>query len=396
LRRFVARRIFEELGTNPAAADRMVSLLKGAPDVAFQAEILSGMSEALKTARRPAAPKSWTEVGAQLTTSPDRKVRDLAQELSAIFGDPRALERLRGILADREAEIGLRRKALATLLQSRAEKLSGVLIPLLKQAQLAPDAVRALAAINEPDVTRTLLEQYPQLEPQEARAEVINALASRLLSAIALLDAVQHGMIPRQDIGPTQIRQLRSLKDPGVDAKVNAIWLQLDESPSGRRQLFARYKELFAPGRVKAADPSEGRRLFQQICGLCHTLYGEGAKIGPELTGSDRHNLDYLLDNILDPSSVVADSYRMWTVSMKDDRVLNGIILAKNDENITLQTVSEKVVLQRNEILTMSESQVSMMPEGLLQALNEQQACNLISYLMSAVPVPLPRAPEQK
>jgi len=130
--------------------------------------------------------------------------------------------------------------------------------------------------------------------------------------------------------------------------------------------------------------------LFQQICGLCHTLYGEGAKIGPELTGSDRQNLDYVLENILNPSAVVPENYRMWTITMKDDRVLNGIILAKNEDTVTLQTISEKQVLQRSGIQTMSESQVSMMPEGLLQAIGDQQACNLVSYLMSSTQVPLP------
>jgi putative heme-binding domain-containing protein len=76
-------------------------------------------------------------------------------------------------------------------------------------------------------------------------------------------------------------------------------------------------------------------------------------------------------------------------ITLKDDRVLNGIIAAKNDQMVTVQTTSEKVVLPRSEIDSMTESQLSMMPEGLLQALNEQQVANLIAYLMSAGQVPL-------
>jgi putative heme-binding domain-containing protein len=76
-------------------------------------------------------------------------------------------------------------------------------------------------------------------------------------------------------------------------------------------------------------------------------------------------------------------------ITLKDDRVLNGIIAAKNDQTVTLQTSSEKVVLPRSEIDSMTQSQLSMMPEGLLQALTDQQAADLISYLMSAGQVPM-------
>jgi putative heme-binding domain-containing protein len=130
--------------------------------------------------------------------------------------------------------------------------------------------------------------------------------------------------------------------------------------------------------------------VFQQTCALCHTLFGEGAKIGPDITGSDRRNLDYLLENILNPSAVVPYDYRVWVVTTKDDRVLNGIILAQNAQSVTLQTVSEKVSLPRSEIESTRQSQLSMMPEGLLQALTDEQVANLIAYLMSPGQVPLP------
>ncbi|HVV74203.1 MAG TPA: c-type cytochrome [Verrucomicrobiae bacterium] len=182
---------------------------------------------------------------------------------------------------------------------------------------------------------------------------------------------------------------MRSLKDTEIDARVNSLWPQFDDSPSGKKQLFARYRELLTPERLKTADPSAGRAVFQKTCAVCHTLYGEGAKIGPELTGADRHNLEYLLDNVLDPSSVVPENYRAWVVSMKDDRVLNGIIVSQNEKAITLQTTSEKLVLGRQEIDSMNQSQLSMMPEGLLQGLPDQQVCNLIAYLMSSSQVPL-------
>src|SRR5262249_19991166 len=153
-----------------------------------------------------------------------------------------------------------------------------------------------------------LLSRYAAAPDMETRTEMINALASRPAFATNLLDAVHRGVIPRRDVGPTQVRQLRSLKEPDIDSRVAALWPQFDDSPSAKRELLTRYKELLVPARLQAADPSAGRQVFKQACAVCHTLFGEGAKIGPELTGADRRNLDYLLQNILDPSAVVPEN----------------------------------------------------------------------------------------
>ena len=49
-------------------------------------------------------------------------------------------------------------------------------------------------------------------------------------------------------------------------------------------------------------DVNLGRAVFAKTCLNCHTLYGVGGKVGPEITGANRGNIDYLLENILDPS----------------------------------------------------------------------------------------------
>ena len=119
------------------------------------------------------------------------------------------------------------------------------------------------------------------------------------------------------------------------------------------------------------------------MCGQCHSLFGEGAKIGPDLTGSDRKNLDYLLDNIINPSAVVPETYRVTNLTLKDGRSLTGIILTQTDRALTLQTTSEKLTLQKSDIEDQQTSQLSMMPDGLLDTLSEQQVRDLIAYLSS-------------
>ena len=393
---FIARRLFEDRSAKPAVIDRIVDVLRNSRDPKVQAAILNGMNAGLNGVTKPAPPASWSAVGSLLAGSSDPAVSELARELSAIFGDPGAIENLRTTAADPNAETGSRRQALQILLRARVENLGPLLVKLLDDAALAPDAIRALATTGNAQTPALLLARYPTVQDSETRTEMINALASRSTFAQSLLEAVHRGIIPRKDVGPTQVRQLHSLKDPAIDSRVNDLWPQLNGSPSAKKELLTHYKELLTPARLQAADTSAGRQIFKQTCALCHTLFGEGAKIGPELTGADRRNLDYLLENILDPNAVVAENYRAWVVTLKDDRVLNGIIAEQTDQTLTLQTTSEKVVLRRSEIDSLSQSQLSMMPEGLLQALSTQQVCNLIGYLMSPAQVPMAAAPGSK
>jgi putative heme-binding domain-containing protein len=116
-------------------------------------------------------------------------------------------------------------------------------------------------------------------------------------------------------------------------------------------------------------------------------MYGQGGKIGPDLTGSGRANLDYLLENIADPSGVVSADFRMSLVTLKDGRSLSGIIAEKNDRTVTLRSVAETLTLDRSEILKTETPPMSMMPEGLLLALQPDMVRDLIAYLMHPVQV---------
>ena len=88
--------------------------------------------------------------------------------------------------------------------------------------------------------------------------------------------------------------------------------------------------------------------MFDRVCASCHKLYGHGGEIGPDLTGSGRDNLDYLLENIVDPSASVSADFRMVVVAMNDGRVLNGLVKAQTDRTLTLQTQTEALVLDRS------------------------------------------------
>jgi putative heme-binding domain-containing protein len=130
--------------------------------------------------------------------------------------------------------------------------------------------------------------------------------------------------------------------------------------------------------------------IYNKLCASCHALYGHGGAIGPDLTGSGRDNLDYLLENVLDPSATVNADFRMVVVSMVDGRVLNGLVRSPTDRTITLQSQNEAVVLSRKEIEQIAPSPLSLMPEGQLDPLSSEETRDLFAYLMHRTQVPLP------
>ena len=141
---------------------------------------------------------------------------------------------------------------------------------------------------------------------------------------------------------------------------------------------------------IAKSDLRVGRAIFQKSCATCHVMYGVGVKIGPDLTGSNRKNLDYLLENIVDPSASVGTDFRTMIVLLDDGRVINGVVTASTERTLTLQTATESVTLDRAEIESLKQSKTSLMPDGLLQNQSSEQIRDLIGYLMSSEQVPMP------
>jgi putative heme-binding domain-containing protein len=116
-------------------------------------------------------------------------------------------------------------------------------------------------------------------------------------------------------------------------------------------------------------------------------LFGEGGKIGPDITGAQRTNLDYLLENLVDPSAAVAKDYQMETIATTGGRTITGLVVEESRTAITIQTVNEKLVVPADEIEERATSQVSLMPDGLLEKLTAEQVRDLIGYLSGTAPV---------
>jgi putative membrane-bound dehydrogenase-like protein len=391
VRQYIARRIADSHPRNPLG-----SLLANFNQAGIQLDVLRGMYEALQGRRSATAPESWSEVHRKLAASPNAEIREKVLQLSVLFGDPQALAALRQTADDPKADATARRNALQTLIEKRPPDLLPLLRKLVGDRAVCGLALRGLASYSDPQTPSLILKQYASLSDAE-KADAIATLASRPAYALTLLDAMEKGRVPRRDLSAFTVRQLLAFKDKEFTERLTKVWGSIRPPSAEKATLLAKYKAMVAANALKNADRKHGRLLFSRTCASCHTLFGEGGKIGPDLTGSQRANPEYLLTKLLDPSAVVARDYQMTVLTLTNGRVLSGLIKEENDKTLTLQTQNEVVRMDKSDIEERQRSQQSMMPDGLLTPLSSAEVRDLIAYVSGPGQVPLPRStPTQK
>jgi putative membrane-bound dehydrogenase-like protein len=388
LQQMLARRFASLIETQPELLDSTLSLSDKA-DASLQSAILTGMTEAFTGWRKAPKPVAWDEFVSKVSVTNDPVIIEKVRGLKALFGDGRALHEIKELALDGKGELAARQKALETLIAERPPELREICEKLLGVRFLNTTAARGLAQFDDPAIGENLAKNYRTFHPSE-RPAILDTLASRPTFARALLTAMAAGAIPRGDLTAFHARQIRGFGDAALTQQLGAAWGELRDSAEDKRALIAKLKSQLTPEGLTKADPSAGRVVFNTTCAVCHTLYGHGGQIGPDLTGANRDNLDYLLENIVDPGAVVSADFRMTVAMLKDGRVLNGIATARTDRTLTLRTITGPQTVERGDIQAEEQLPQSLMPEGLLLTLSETQVRDLFGYLTSRAQVSLP------
>ena len=371
----------------PLAA--LVQVLNATGDAQFQLDVLRGMTAGLQGRRSVKMPEGWDAVSARLKDSPNAEVRSLSKALSLTFGSASALAELRATLASSSEEATARRTALDSLLKAKDPTLAPILQNLLSDPDLRSPALRGLAAYDDPKTAERILGAYPSFNDPQKR-DALNTLASRTAFAKPLLAAVGDEKVARKELTADLIRQLRSLKNDEVNQQLEKVWGAVRDSSDDKKNEIERYRKIYRAGGSQPGDASRGRAVYEKTCQQCHILFDIGGKVGPDLTGSNRSDLDYILQNMVDPNAVIPNDYRASTLETKDDRVITGIVKAQDDNSVTILTANESITVPRKEIQSLRQNDLSMMPEGLIDALAEQEVRDLIYYLSRPGQVPLP------
>ena len=384
---FVVRRI-AALGT-PEAFDAIVQSLKRADNDLWRLNVLRGFSVAVTVERHVRMPKDWGEVSSSLASDSNPEVCATVRSLSLTFGSSSAHADFYRTLADKSAPLASRRTALETLLQAKDNRLAPVMLDLLSTTDLRQMALQGLAAYDDEKTPEKILALYGSLSKEEKRT-ALNTLAARVTFARSLLTAIAKGRIARTDVTADIVRDLRNLRDVELNKEVARFWSGSLNSSAEKKAQIAKYKRICLTGRFEPGMASRGRAVFAHSCQQCHTLFGSGGKVGPELTGSHRADLDYILENIVDPNLIIPNDYKAWVLETTDDRTITGILRRQDERSVTIITPGDTLIVPRKEIRSLKQSQISMMPEGLLDNLKDQDVRDLIYYLSQPSQVPMP------
>jgi len=365
--------------------DSLVSVLLSMDNESVQINFLQGMASGLSGRRNVKAPKDWIALQEKLQKTNNQDLIKLVNQLSQIFGDEGASRNALKVLRNNKAELNRRRDALKSLLAQRHVDVPAVLEGLLDQP-FRLDIIRAYATYDYPDAPGILLGRYGDLDTS-AKRTVIETLASRKSYARALAKAMGEGKVAKEEIPAYVARNLYSM----LGKSFEKVYGKVEQVSADKDKLIAKYKSMVLSSDVSKADASNGRAIYKRTCGACHIMYGEGGKIGPELTGSNRSDLDYFLLNVLAPSYDVPEGYRMVIITSKDGQVSVGNVIEEDANKVVLNMVGQQSVIAKTDVKTRVTSKISMMPEGLLLALKDHEVLDLVKYLRTETQVPLPK-----
>ena len=371
---------------NEQSLTTLVYGLGKAANEEVQIAFLDAIRISLSGRRQVAPPKEWDAVYSKLAKG-SATVQRLSQALGVTFGNETALASVRTIVESATESTEARTAAIATLVGAKDPKLAPVLQSLLKDKSLRSAAMAGLAQYADPKTSDRILAIYSELAQNEKRA-ALTTLSSRSEYAIAMLEAIDAKKIAASDLSADLVRQLEYLKNDRVKSLLEKNWGTVRESPAEKTKLVEEYKALVQSTKEPKPDLFLGRAVFAKTCQQCHVLFATGGNIGPELTGSNRANLDYLLSNIVDPSSVMAKEYQP-TILNCDGRIVTGIVKAEDTNSVTLQKVDAVEVVPLNEIEERKLSDKSMMPEDQLKLFSKHEIRSLIAYLGSDRQLPI-------
>ncbi|MBM4001286.1 MAG: c-type cytochrome [Planctomycetes bacterium] len=387
----VSRFLLRRAAADNGSLDQVLAHVAAAKDESVRRRGLEETLNAFQGRVDIPAPPAWTGAFERAMASDDGRVREMAETIAVVFGDQRIFPKLRTQLADPASDGAVRRRALDILVRGRDTGAAPSMHAALKIPDLRPDVLRALAALGDARTPAVILGLYDGLGTTE-RADAVTTLAGRPASARLLLDAVRDQKVPRTDVHAYHVRQMLQLDDADLAARIRQVWGDIRATSDEKRGQIDRLKKKLTADAIKKGDPGRGRRSFDATCASCHTLFGEGGKVGPDITGSNRADLDYILDNIVDPSAVLGKDYRMTVVTTSDGRVVSGIIEAETDSALTLRTINDTVVVAKSEIDGRQLSELSLMPEKLLDQMADDEIRDLIAYLAGPGQV-APRGP---
>jgi len=387
LRERIGRRYMAE--RSPESLRMCAWLLEKAAGTEHLEALIRGMEQALEgTSLDPVPP----ELDAALATIwKNQPVPDEVIRLSLRLKSPQALAATRPLLADRNIPVAQRLefiKALGELGDAPSEE---IFLSLFREEKNEdPVRLAALTALRRyasEEIPITLLTSYPRLQG-DLRQVAQSLLASRPAWAHLLLTAVDAGMIDKKTIGRDSLLLMATYGDERIGPLITRHFGAMRLSDAAKAMRIREVKALLS-AKAPRGEAGRGRQLFGAHCATCHKFGDQGRDIGPDLTGYEMKNLDYLVPAIVDPNLGIREGFELATLTLRPvgdnpPPVLTGFLTNANERTVTIKDLAGiKTVIARKDLAQQSRAPVSVMPEGLLDQMSAQQVRDLVAYLQA-------------
>ncbi len=305
-------------------------------------------------------------------------------------GDQGALVKALRVIRDETAPKNERLELLGALADVHPLEARDPLIQCFRGA-FRDDAIRkaaltVLQSYDDAAVADAAIDLYPRLG-KEALPSAQLLLASRVSWSEQFAEAVHSTRIKPETVPLNIVRKMRQYSDPKLDPLMQQLW---PNSSGGQTSatMEARIHHLAQVAQSGFGDPYKGRTLFQNTCSTCHRLFGNGGEIGPDLTAYKRDDLDSMLLSIVNPNAEIREGFENYSVETKDGRSLSGFLTEQDNQRIVLRGLDgQNSTFNRSELSEFKAAGVSLMPEGLLDGFDDQQARDLFAYLRSTQPL---------
>ena len=237
----------------------------------------------------------------------------------------------------------------------------------------------ALSRVDDPQLGDVLLSLYPKLAP-ELQPLAVDLIMQREPWAKKLLNAVLAGKLHKSILDANQLRKIMDSNDrEAIWAVEKAFGKIREERNPEREKVVAKMSGYLSKN---LGDPVAGQKVFKTLCAQCHTIYGEGHRVGPDLTSSGRGTFDQVVVSVFDPSLVIGPGYQSVTVVTEDGRSLTGLIAEDSEQQVVLRMAGGgEVAVPRNNVQYTRVSKLSLMPEGIENLFTKKQLSDLFAFL---------------
>ena len=332
--------------------------------------------------------------GRQITGLPNELAKALVESgrtslsLRIRLGDNKAVGEALALLGDAKADTSQRVAMARALGEVQSDAAMSSLLNVAtnaKNAKLQRVAMTSVSAFDEAMIADRLLDGFPTYS-DDVLSAFFDLMLSRVSRTRRLLDAVSGGQIDPSDVPADVIDQLRRHSDSTiVSAAVKLFGAGQDFEPDRVKQHISQLRTILGEG---SGNPYAGEELFMQKCAACHKLFHKGGNVGPDLTPYQRGNLDTLLRSVVDPSAEIREGFEQTQIVTTDGRILTGFVVDQDTQIVTLRSKSgENIRVTREDVESLNAVRKSLMPDGLLQDMTDQQLRDFFAFLRISQPI---------